>query len=558
MSCFFSKDFSKNAFTSVENEFIREYLPLSSGDSAKVYLYGLFLCQNPELDLSLKEIAERLNMKEEDVLNCFSFWEDFGVLSVLSKEPLSIQYLPVKTTYSSKPRKFNAEKYTEFTKSLQALLPSRMISTSEYSEYFNIMETFKIEPDAMLMIVKYCIEAKGKSINYRYVSTVARDYGERHVTTVEKVEKELQNFNLRSIEIERVLSAMSVKKKPELEELNLYKKWTLELGFEPENIIFAAKNLKKGNFNKLDSFILELYSKKSFTKDEIKDYVDKKQQIYDLTLRINKALSVYVDIIDTEIDTYVNKWLSFGFTESALIFIASELFKEGKNTLKSMDETIEDFKEKGVIDLSSVGDYFESVKKDDSFISKMLSVSGINRRPTSWDRNNLILWKSWNFSEEMILEAAKLSAGKSNPVSYMYGILSKWKNQNTFDVSTINSSSVSSQEEYNLEYERRREKAIFIAQKNYEKAMELQGFPEIYSRLNSIEKDLAFSEIANNKEALLSFEKEKEELLNNAKNLLDKINLDISDLSPKYFCEKCKDTGYVKNSRCDCFSKYKK
>ena len=34
-----------------------------------------------------------------------------------------------------------------------------------------------------------------------------------------------------------------------------------------------------------------------------------------------------------------------------------------------------------------------------------------------------------NFSEDMIFEAAKLSAGKSSPIAYMNAILSNWKNK---------------------------------------------------------------------------------------------------------------------------------
>jgi phosphoenolpyruvate synthase/pyruvate phosphate dikinase len=50
MTCTYSKEFSISGFTDVENAFISEYLPVSSGDAVKVYLYGLFLCQNPKLD----------------------------------------------------------------------------------------------------------------------------------------------------------------------------------------------------------------------------------------------------------------------------------------------------------------------------------------------------------------------------------------------------------------------------------------------------------------------------------------------------------------------------
>ena len=40
----FSKDFTANMFTSVENQFITKYLPQANGDAVRVYLYGLYLC----------------------------------------------------------------------------------------------------------------------------------------------------------------------------------------------------------------------------------------------------------------------------------------------------------------------------------------------------------------------------------------------------------------------------------------------------------------------------------------------------------------------------------
>jgi DNA replication protein DnaC len=70
-----------------------------------------------------------------------------------------------------------------------------------------------------------------------------------------------------------------------------------------------------------------------------------------------------------------------------------------------------------------------------------------------------------------------------------------------------------------------------------------------------MEKDLAFAEIAGDKIALSTLENEKNDLTLKAQNLLKKINLSLSDLTPKYACEKCNDTGYVGTHRCDCFDK---
>ena len=556
MTCFYSKEFSNVSFTDVENAFIQEFMPISDGDAVKVYLYGLFLCKNPQFDQSLKDISEKLAIREQDVIKCFKFWEEFGIISVLSTSPLSVEYLPVKTAVLHKPRKFKVDKYAEFTKSLQAIFSSRMISTAEYSEYFNIMETYGIKSDAMLMIINYCVDKKGSDIGQKYISKVTRDFGSRGIITVEKVETELSSYLLKTAELEKILKALNAKRSPDIDDLNLYKKWTTDLNFDSENIVFAASKVKKGGMAKLDEFLMELYSKKSFSKEEILEHFKSREQTYDLAIKINKALSIYVDVIDTVVDTYTNKWLSYGFESDTLLYLASECFKSGKNTLTDLDETIEFLRNRGYVDLTSVSDYFTEQRNTDEFIKKMLTVAGISRRPNQWDRDNLNTWKSWNFSEEMILEASKLASGKNSPIAYINRVLSNWKNNQIFTLDGIEKSSdgekISSQAEYNREYEKRRRLAVSKAQKNVEKAMGIEGFAPIYERMFAIEKDLAFAEISNDENLLNALNSEKKDLVNTAKALLKNHQLTLDDLEPQYACKKCNDTGYVGTHRCDC------
>ncbi len=554
MTCSFSKEFSSSSYTGVENAFIKEYLPIATGEAVKVYLYGLFACQNPSFDLSLNDLSSFLKLSNEEVIDCFKFWEEFGLCAILSQNPLSVVYYPVRQTANAKPKKIKAEKYSEFTKSLQALIPTRMIGTAEYSEYFNIMETYAIKPEAMLLIVSYCVGIKGQEISYRYVSKVAKDFGERGINTVEKIENELSAYVLRTSEINKILSALSLKRKAEIDDLNLLKKWTEELGFETDNIIFAASRLKKGSMQKLDELILELYSMKAFSKEEIEGYAEKKSFSYNLAVRINKALSVYMEVLDPVVDNYVNKWLSYGYTDDSLLYVANHLFKQGKNTLQIMDQTVESLRNQGYVTLTAVNDYFESVKITDAFIEKVLSASGISRKATDWDRENYKTWKTWNFSDEMILRAAGMSSGKSSPLQYMNGILSNWKNSGTFTISqTEQIKDELTPENYNKEYQLRREKAISRAQKNLEKALSIDGFKEVYSRLNSIEKDLAFADVDGDEAALLALEKEKSDLIEKRDALLMSASLKAKDLMPNYKCKKCNDTGYVGTKRCDCY-----
>lgn len=559
----FDKEFSASGYTSLENAFITEYLGRAGGDAVKVYLYGLYLCANPQRESDAAAFSAAIGIPEDAVMDCLTFWEEFGLISILSKDPLTVKYLPARAASYTKPRKYKAEKYSDFVKGVQALIPDRMISTGEYTEYFNIMETYGIKPEAMLMIVKYCTDKKGNDVSYRYISKVAQDFGNRGVSTVEKVEKELSSYILRTAEIEKILAALSLKRAPDIDDLKLYKKWTQELSFDTDNIVFAAKTLKKGGMGKLDEFLCRLYSMKCFSKEEIADFADKKQAVYELTIKINRALSVYVEVIDTEIENYVSKWISYGFSGEALLFIASRCFMLGKNTLADMDALVNELRLKGFIDLPAVGDYFDMQKKTDAFISEYLVLCGLSRRPTPWDRENLSVWRSWNFSDEMIKEAARLSCGKSSPVAYMNGILSNWKNKGIFSPADLSEEQPAggagsdSQEEYNREYERRRGIALSHAQKNLDLALQQEGFSPLYERLFSIEKDLAFAEIAGNADALKALEAEKKSVTERAESILGQLGLSLKDLSPRYACEKCKDTGYIGTHRCDCFEKYK-
>lgn len=561
MSFSFSKEFSAAAFTGVENAFIKEYMPSCSGEAVKVYLYGLYLCSDKSDDVTLSDFAKKVGVEESVVADCLKYFEEFGLINILSTDPLNITYLPINSFSSAKPRKIKAEKYTDFSKSVQAIIPTRMISTGEYTEYFNVMETYGILPDAMLMIIKYCTDLKGNSVSYRYVLAVAKNFAKEGVTTVEQVERKLSAYTLFTGEIVRILKAMNVRRQPEVEDLDYLKKWTDELGFETQAIEFAASKLKHGNMEKLDAFLMELYSIKSFSKGEIADFMSKKQQIYDLAVKINRTLSVYVEVLEPVINTYTQKWLSFGYSGETLVFIADYCFKEERKSLALMDETVNSLREQGLIDLTSVSDYFESIKTADKFISKLLLTAGVNRRPNVWDRENLSRWKNWNFSEDMILEAAKTASGKSSPIQYINGVLSNWKRDGIFDASQIASKQKNavdgalSQEAYNLEYERRRNKAVSRAQKNRDKAMELEGFSAVYGRLNSIERDLAFAKISNDENLLKTLQKEKAELLEKEGALLKSVGLTHDDLSPKYACDKCRDTGYVGTKRCDCFDK---
>ena len=432
--CSFSKEKITNSSTVLDNRFISTYLPEANGDAIKIYIYGLFVCQESDSDISFDKFCNDVKLDKDVVSDCFRFWEELGIVNVLSEDPFIVKYLPVA---QSKPRKYSAEKYGEFNKALQVLIPERMITTNEYAAYFSLMEENGLKPEALLMIVKYCVDLKGGAIGLRYILKVANDFISRGITTTTKIEKELSDYSLKTGEFASLMNYILPNKKPQIEDLKLFEKWNKQLLYDIDTIIFIAKSAKIKNIEKLDKEIDVLYASKKFSEKEIADYYKSKAKTTELAYAINRSLSVYTEVIDPVIENYVIPWQNMGYDEETLLFLATYCFKKNRRSLEEMNDVVEKLYKNGLITLTSIAEYLKSISADDDFIKKLLLIAGLSRKPTEWDRANLKTWRSWNFSDEMICEACAIAAGKSNPMSYVNAVLSGWKSEGIFTADKI-------------------------------------------------------------------------------------------------------------------------
>lgn len=433
--CYYSKDFETSGKTIVDNLFLSNYLPDADGDAVKVYLYGLYMCQNAA-EIDVNTFSDTLQLSVEEVKNYFKFWDEFGLLSIVSNEPFAVAFTPV-GSLSAKYRRYKPEKYEKFAKSLQSMFPEKMISVSEYSAYFDLLENTPLHEDALLRIVKYCIDIKGGDIGYRYILAVAKDFIARGITTVELAENELSGYISNSNEISDIFLKLSLKKRPDVEDLKVYKKWTDNYGYDQDVILFICKNRKIKNFKKLDAVIDELYADRCFTEEDILCHYKLKDAIYDLTYKINKNLGIFVEIINGEVNTCVTPWLNMGFTEDALLFISEYCFKKNRRTIEEMNETVLALYKSGLLTKDAITSFMEKRIKGDAFIKKLFENLSINRKINDWDRDSVQTWRDWGFGDEMILEAAKRSLGTAQPIRYLSGILSRWKSDGITTIDKI-------------------------------------------------------------------------------------------------------------------------
>ena len=575
--CSFSKDCDGNSFVTVENKFITKYLPEADGFAVKVYLYGLYLCKTADSDFGLKSMAEVLKTTETQIMQAFEFWQDYDLVEILSKEPFAVQYLPVKSAVG-RPKKVRYEQYTDFNKELQRKMQKvgKFVSAGDYLKYMRFLEENAIQPQALLLIAEYCINKQGEDISPSYIFNKAKKLLRGGASTYEQVERELSNYNAHEGDLVAIFSALgSFQKTPDENDYALYRKWTETLGFARDGIIAAAKKLKRGNMHTLESLLEDLYEKGKIEPKEIESYLDEREILTNLTFRIARKLGAKVNNPATYIDEYTEKWCNYGFEDTSLLELALFCLKTERGSFECMDSMIEKLFADGLVSKESVKAFLKEKNDELKLFSKIQEICGMLRK-SSMNISLIQTWRSWNFNDEMILESAKRSATSANPIPYMNKILSDWKRQEIFSIKDIPDGqtggekvttrpaytntaieAVNAKSDRERYYSLLREKAQVVADKFTAKANKDADFKAVNTALSKMEISLAKAEVFEPTRLPL-LQKEKAELLQKRKAILEKLGIAESDLTPKFTCVKCSDTGFLPSGKtCDCYKNEK-
>ena len=142
--CKFSPSYQANNKITIDNIFIKEFLPKAPDLCVKAYLMGLSKCNSADDEENdLEYFVNALNVCEEDVISLFKYWEEKGLVQVLSTNPIEVRYLPVVSS-SGQVRKYKVDKYTDFNIQIQELFGKRLVMPNEYAEMYNLIENHHI------------------------------------------------------------------------------------------------------------------------------------------------------------------------------------------------------------------------------------------------------------------------------------------------------------------------------------------------------------------------------------------------------------------------------
>ncbi len=574
--CTFSRDYD-NACTVVDNKFITKYLPEADGFAVKVYLYGLFLCENTETEFSVRSMAEVLRSTEEKVKEAFAFWEDYDLVQILAAEPFTVQYLPVRAAVG-KPKRIHYEQYTDFNKELQRKLQKvgKFVSAGDYIKYMRFLEDNNIQPQAFLLIAEYCINKKGETISPSYIFNKAKKLIVNGCTTYEQVEKALSSYNANEGALIAVFNALSIyQRNPEEADYALYAKWTETLGFGKDGVLAAAKKTKRGSLTALDLTLTELAEKGKTDAKDIEQYLADRELLANLTFRLGRKLGVKVQNPAAYIDEYVEKWYAYGFEESSLLDVALYCLKTERGDFDCMNDVVKGLFKEGLVSAESVKSFLKDKNDELKLFTKIQAICG-GIRKSQTNLSMISIWREWKFNDEMILEAAKRSATSASPIPYMNKILSEWKQGGVYALNDIPAQNTSGAtggntrafvnpavQDINAKADRERyyallrEKALTRVDKAMEKANANARFKTITKELSKLEIALAKAEVFAT-DNLPDLERQKFDLLAERKDLLASMGIHEEELTPQFECKKCSDTGFLPNGKaCNCYKPMK-
>ena len=573
--CSFSKDLD-NGYTIIDNKFITKYLPEADGFAVKVYLYGLYLCENRESEFSLSSMAEVLKCGEEQIKEAFAFWQDYDLVEILAQDPFTVQYLPVRSALG-RPKKIRYEKYADFNKELQRKLQKvgKFVSANDYVKYMRFLEENAIQPQAFLLIAEYCINKQGDSVSPSYIFNKAKKLIRNGLTTYEQVEKELSNYNAQEGDLLAVFTAMNAyMHTPDESDYDFYKKWTDGLGFTKAGVLTAARKLKRGTMTSLDLTLADLAEKGKTQPDEIEAYLQERETLASLTFRIGRKLGVKIQNPAPYIDEYVEKWYAYGFEENSLLDLALFCMRTDRGDFNSLHELVQKLFADGIVSKDAVKAFLKEKNADLKLFTKLRELCA-SIKSNATNLSMLATWREWKFSDEMILEAAKRSAASASPIPYMNKILSDWKRVGAYAVNDIpdgkttgagTSSNTPARgfinpmvEVINAKADRERyyaalqEKAQSRADKFIARANKNARFKEITTALSTMEIALAKAEVFEPKN-LPALTEQKAALLRERRSILEGMGITEAELSPQFACAKCSDTGFLPSGvACNCY-----
>ena len=255
--------------TGIPNDFIDIHLPVAKPIYAVVYIYGFRQFSKGAKQICCEELAEIFDISPERVKDIWGYWQNLGLVDIKSSSAwvLELAFLnPVKkseaptakqeqepeATAQDKQRLVHldfpeysledVEKHLQDTE-VQRLfytvhtLLGKPLTDQERRMFLAFYDDLGLPVDVISVMLEYCVE-KNKTHN-NYLRTVAYNWAEQGIATVDDAEEYIRLFNNEYREILRYLGISG--RDPIDKEIEFMNKWLKEDGFAMPVIKLACE-----------------------------------------------------------------------------------------------------------------------------------------------------------------------------------------------------------------------------------------------------------------------------------------------------------------------------
>lgn len=285
----------QNSITLIPDYFIDRHLASASGEFVKVYLYvQRHLKENTPL--TIRDIADHLNLTETDVNRALLYWKAEGVLifeETAKTNPSSPVFSQNRTTpaaYSTAATESSAALTIPPKGNLSpAVVTARMdeeglshlafmadtylgktLSQTELNTLFYFYDGLHFPVDLIEYLLEYCVSNQKKSM--RYIETVAISWYEQGIDTMKKAKEAMKIYNKNYYSVMKAFGISN--RNPGPAEADYIKKWLEQYHFELPIILEACNrtlaSISQPSFPYADSILTRWHQAKVHTLDDIK------------------------------------------------------------------------------------------------------------------------------------------------------------------------------------------------------------------------------------------------------------------------------------------------
>ncbi|MBQ3079657.1 MAG: DnaD domain protein [Clostridia bacterium] len=418
--CAFADGNAMFGSTPVENMFILEYMPAAPGDFVRVYLYGLMICNHPEMGEDIDSMARVLRVDRDTVLKAFRYWEREGLVMKLSDNPPTFEYISISHQVASGEPMDDVYRYRSFNQDLQMALPGMMLESHEIRIANEWLDILHLPEDVVLMMVRAEVQRRGSKLPsprtlFKYLNDTALEWAKAGVSSIREAEEFISKSSAAFQSAASVVKQFGLSRTPTKDEVELAEKWTNEWKLTKDDILRACADTVK-SANPSFAYLDKILSSKMGDGENEKLRSEVKKLI--------AHLGIISRPTDAQLKAY-QEFLGMGFDFGAIEQAAIWCGENNRHTFEDIARKLEQWKKIGAFTLQDIEEERRVQKQFTDITLSIFERCGIDKKVAKSDISLVKIWTAL-IELDAILFAAECAMGTDSPMKYINKLVSSW------------------------------------------------------------------------------------------------------------------------------------